>query len=416
MRPRPPAAPARFVPDPREQEAYDEMARTRIGTPTAVLLLVGFLALLLTGPALELLALRRGDSEVYRPLAAPERPGIAAALDALRGSIAELELRFDERSRLVRLVRPPSQAALVRWARYGNESAYVGRDGWLVFRPDFDHLALAVRDTDRVEAVRRAVLDLRDGLARRGVALLLLPAPVKPAVHPESLAVSRHLPRDREPPRPATERELLDRLAADGVALLDPLPRLALAAASDRRVYLAGDTHWRPEAVDDVARDLAIALRAAADLPAGDGGRWREEAATVEGTGDTAALLDLPARFPRPWTERVETRRVVGADGATWRPLRGAPVLLLGDSFSAVYSQAELGWGTGAGLAERLSWHLGRPVDRIVRNAGGATAAREALAAALTAEPDRLDGVRVVVWEFAARELTQGDWRPVALP
>ena len=73
-------------------------------------------------------------------------------------------------------------------------------------------------------------------------------------------------------------------------------------------------------------------------------------------------------------------------------------MLLLGDSFSAVYSQAELGWGTGAGLAERLSWHLGLPVDRIVRNAGGATAAREALAAALAAEPGRLDGVRVVVW------------------
>jgi alginate O-acetyltransferase complex protein AlgJ len=135
----------------------------------------------------------------------------------------------------------------------------------------------------------------------------------------------------------------------------------------------------------------------------------------VEGIGDVARLLGLPERAARRWRESVETRRVLAADGAPWRPTHGAPVLLLGDSFTAVFSQGDLGWGGGAGLAERLSFHLGLPVDRIVRNAGGASATREALAAELASDPTRLDGVRVVVWQLAARELTQGAWRPVEL-
>ena len=86
-----------------------------------------------------------------------------------------------------------------------------------------------------------------------------------------------------------------------------------------------------------------------------------------------------------------------------------------GDSFAAIYSASELGWGAGAGLPERLAARLGLPVDRIVQNAGGASATRERLARELAADPARLDGVRVVVWIFAAREWSRGAWRDVLL-
>ena len=116
-------------------------------------------------------------------------------------------------------------------------------------------------------------------------------------------------------------------------------------------------------------------------------------------------------------------------DGGPWRASPGAEVLLLGDSFSNVYSDRaafrseRLGegfdWGEQAGLAEQLSYTLQRPVDRIARNAGGADAApadlaREVARAAAAGE-DRLAGVRVVVWQFAERELAQGDWKSIAL-
>ena len=103
------------------------------------------------------------------------------------------------------------------------------------------------------------------------------------------------------------------------------------------------------------------------------------------------------------------------ADRRAWEPRADADLLLLGDSFTNVYSQPDLGWGEGAGLAEQLSYELQRPVDRIAINAGGAWSARERLAAELRRGNDRLAGKRVVVYEFAARELTSGDWRRIDL-
>lgn len=408
----PPVDPA-YVPDPREQEAYDEVARTRIPRPLVRLLVAGFLAALAVGPALEIGALARGESEVWKPLPSSARGGIAGLLETLRGSIAELELRFDERSDLVRRLRPRAQEALVRLVRYGNERAYVGRDGWLFFRPDFDHL-IRRRPAGTFEGdPAREIVAFRDQLARRGAALVVLPAPVKPSIEPRRLAA-----RAPEPPiGAAAAAPLVAALAAAGVDWHDPAPAIARPGADPDlpAAYLAADTHWRPETMDRVARRLAVELRGLVELPPGDPARFVEEPGTVEGLGDVAQLLGLPERATRRWRESVETRRVLGADGAPWRPTRGAPVLLLGDSFTAVYSQGDLGWGSGAGLAERLSFHLGLPVDRVVRNAGGASATREALAAELASDPSRLDGVRVVVWQLAARELTQGAWRPVEL-
>ncbi|MCP5118094.1 MAG: hypothetical protein GY953_45345, partial [bacterium] len=72
-------------------------------------------------------------------------------------------------------------------------------------------------------------------------------------------------------------------------------------------------------------------------------------------------------------------------------------------------------WGTGAGLAEQLSFHLQRPVDRVAINAGGVAATRQRLVQDLAAGRDRLAGKKVVVWQFAIRTLAVGDWELVDL-
>jgi alginate O-acetyltransferase complex protein AlgJ len=59
--------------------------------------------------------------------------------------------------------------------------------------------------------------------------------------------------------------------------------------------------------------------------------------------------------------------------------------------------------------------HLGRPVDAIVRNGDGAWATRRRLADELARGRDRLAGKKVVVWEFAARELAVGNWKPIEM-
>src|SRR5690606_23876526 len=136
---------------------------------------------------------------------------------------------------------------------------------------------------------------------------------------------------------------------------------------------------------------------------------------TVSNLGDVAVMLKLPESQALYKPQEV-TIAPVQVEGVPWTATPGAPVLLLGDSFSNIYSQTELGWGEGAGLAEQLSFALKLPLDRIVINAGGAHATRQRLAAELARAPQRLDGVRVVLWQFAQRELLAGDWKPIPLP
>jgi alginate O-acetyltransferase complex protein AlgJ len=122
----------------------------------------------------------------------------------------------------------------------------------------------------------------------------------------------------------------------------------------------------------------------------------------------------------------VTIRQVLDESGERWAPTQGAPVLLLGDSFANIYSDRRsfaqvvdgeaLEWGESAGLAEQLSHFLGRPVDRIVRNAGGAHTTRRDLAREILARRPRLNKTRVVVYQFAVRELSLGDWQLLELP
>lgn len=397
--------PPTLHPDQREALARAEMDATRIGRRTAGWLTALFLALLAIGPLVELPAALRGRSELLRPL--PDgvaESGVLAAVERWRARFVEIEDRFDGRSVLVRAIRPHVQQALTRLLGQGNEPAVVARSGWLFFRDDLDHLLRRRVPASADEAVE-AVVAFDRALAARGVRLLVVPAPLKPTVHPERLAAEAV-----GPVRRAGESALLERLRAAGVELLDLAPRFA-RDAEIAPLYLATDTHWRPEAVEIAAAEIALRLRELAELPPGRDLDASAAVATIEGRGDTARLLGLAddSILPR---DRVELRRA-GVDPAE---RRGAPVLLLGDSFSAIYSSAELGWGAGGGLADRLEARLGFPVDRILRNAGGASETREALAQAWTADPPRFADLRAVVWELAAREWSQGRWSEVSLP
>ena len=127
-------------------------------------------------------------------------------------------------------------------------------------------------------------------------------------------------------------------------------------------------------------------------------------------TGDTAAMLKIPdgnIYFPK---ETVKLAPVPKNGYAT------SDILLLGDSFTNIYSLPAMNWGEHSGLAETLSAELGRPVDVLVRNDAGAYASRQLLALELKRGNDRLRGKKFVVWEFAMRELACGDWKMIGLP
>jgi alginate O-acetyltransferase complex protein AlgJ len=110
--------------------------------------------------------------------------------------------------------------------------------------------------------------------------------------------------------------------------------------------------------------------------------------------------------------ERAFPTRVLLPDGSPWRSTRDADVLVLGDSFSNIYSLESMGWGISAGFIEHLSAAMRRPLDRIVQNDQASFATRELL----QRDPGRLIRKRLVIYQFAARELASGDWKILPLP
>ncbi|HLA80791.1 MAG TPA: hypothetical protein VJP78_04040, partial [Thermoleophilia bacterium] len=261
---------------------------------------------------------------------------------------------------------------------------------------------------------RLAILQLKEQLEVRGIQLIVMPTPVKPSVHPEYF--TRRF-EDREGPlRPESFPKVVRDLEERGVLFFDASPALLEAKrGTGKPQYLTTDTHWRPEAGELVAARLRGFLARHARLPAAPHAGYISEPVDVTNLGDIARLLDLPEWQTRYSAERVQLRQIRTVDHAPWRPSPSADILLLGDSFSNIYSLAEMGWGESAGLAAQLSFLLQRPVDAILQNADGAFATREFLARELASGRDRLAGKRLVIFQFSERELTVGDWKLVDL-
>jgi alginate O-acetyltransferase complex protein AlgJ len=164
-----------------------------------------------------------------------------------------------------------------------------------------------------------------------------------------------------------------------------------------------------------VAADLAAFIRDRDLLDPVPATAYRRVETPQENLGDIAAMLKLPENQTLFRIQRVVTQQVLDGTNMFWRPKRDAEVLLLADSFANIYSMSQLGWGESAGLAEQLSFELGRPLDTIRRNANGAHATRAILSRELSRGRDRLAGKRLVIWEFAVRELAVGDWKSIPM-
>jgi alginate O-acetyltransferase complex protein AlgJ len=433
----------------REQVAQREVGRTDIAPWLSRALTAIFLVTITIVPAVQTVSDVRSNRVGDRTSATPQfTDAIRLPLVGLRAmsttqgnpltriftanrevlrSIHSYEDSLEERSRVGQWIRPRLQAPLTRYLGVGNEQVYRGRSQWLFFRPSVDHLTgpgfLEKRQLEKRAASGNewqtppqpdpvpAIVEFRDQLAKRGIKLLVVPVPVKASIHPELLS-SRYSAGGGAVHNPSWE-EFLARLEAAKVRVFDPAPLLLEAAAAhDEPQYLATDTHWTPQAADLVAEYLAKKVRRMAPLSKENRIRYSNREAAVGSSGDLAEMLELPTLYP---AQTVYPGVVTKPSGKPWKAGRSAEVLLLGDSFANIYSQEALGWGADAGLAQRLSYHLRRPVDAVIRNDDGAFATRLLLGQEIQHGTDRLRATKVIVWEFTARELSFGDWRSVPL-
>ena len=215
------------------------------------------------------------------------------------------ETSLKEQDALMQWVIPRMQMPVTAWLEGGNEDAYCGRGGWLFYRRDIDSLTgpgfldpavMARRAAGGSELKAppqpdpvKAILDLRDQLAKRGIELVVAPAPVKPSIYPEGHS-ARYEGRSGAVQNPSFPA-FVERMAREKIACFDAAPILLQAkkAALGRPLYLRTDTHWTPEGMELAAKALAKLARKTASLsPATD--RFTAVAKKVTNLGDVAGI------------------------------------------------------------------------------------------------------------------------------
>lgn len=413
----------------REEEAELALKHTMYTPGARWLLIVLFLLTIISVPAIQLAVELRSPRpsgglatlDVYRVL--PEWAKIRAVRSArdiwqLLPRAADLkaaEEALESESVVSAWLLPRVQSVLTGKLGAGNEQVYLGRDSWLFYRPDVDYITgppffdpAQMRLRARVDRVQpdpvKAIVDFRNQLAARGIDLIAMPVPMKPGIDADKFSTRVD---STAPLHNASFTEFKARLENAGVRVFDPGPSM-IRRKNSAPLYLESDTHWRPETMEFAAENLAALIPPSTSAPRAQLQFAQKE---IRGLGDIARMLRLLPSQNFYLPEKVTIHEVLSGN-TTWRPSKDADILLLGDSFSNIFSLDALGWGESAGFAEHLSRALGgRSLDCILRNSDAAYATREILGRDLARGRDRLAGKKLVVWQFAARELAFGDWK-----
>ena len=345
-------------------------------------------------------------------------------------NLRQVEKGIEDASYAKAWVQPRAQLWLTRLGRVGNKLAVVGHDGWLYFTPGVLHVGgpgfldgttQQNREKEALDAGKealhadplQAIVAFQQALLQRGARLVLLPMPDKAALEPGPL---HGAPGGASRPAQNIDYErFLVELRSRGVAVFDarqsaPVPR-------EKPLYLAQDTHFAPFFMELIARDLANMVGQLGVLPAlAQAPLLHAVPQPASRVGDLVDMLKLPDEQQLFQPQSVLVHQVQTESGDAWEPDPAADVLLLGDSFTNIFSLEGMGWGSASGLGPHLALALHRPIDVIAQNDSGAFATRQALSRELQAGQDRLAGKRVVIWEFASRELSVGDWKPLEFP
>ncbi len=309
------------------------------------------------------------------------------------------------------------QAVLTAVLREGNRKTVIGKEGWLFFKPAIDGLTgygplLAEPDTVAKDPTLEAwsgplpaIVRFGEQLQELGVELVLVPIPVKPMIYPEMLGGEA----SESAVTHADAAKFYEALeSTQAVQVLDLSESWMKMKRDGTQVFLKQDTHWTPAAMQASAARVAEYLKARewfGELDAS--GKFAEgESQDVASPGDLVEKLDLPDGRGAFGDEVAEgVTQVLGADR---EPVSiydmASPVVLLGDSFTNIFSDEKMGWGGGAGFAQHLTKELGMTIDTIAQNGQASTGVRKTLASrpgAIAAMKNK----KVVVWAIAARDL-----------
>ena len=412
----------------REEEADLTLRKTVVSRRLALTMVVIFLLLIALPPIVQHFRgpkLKKSDSTFWSLFPSSSEVekvrGVRSATALLPTDIEtkRVETRIEKQALLSQRLLSPSQNVMSGVFQAGNEQVYMGRDKWLFAKAEVDYLTgkgfldpdvLRRRATKGVQPnPLKAILDFDRQLKAHGIKLIVMPIPSKATIHPDKFGASS----TRLAPENASFARFTNELRRNKIAVYDAAPTLLRAREMTQEPqYFAGDTHWTPQAMTRVARDLASFVRENTDLPAQTPTIYKLSSSNQTNICDLEIMLKLPKQqriFPR---QRAKVDRVLDARGNLWQPQPDADILLLGDSFSIIYSRGG-SWGRAAGLGEHLSFYLQRPIDSLAINGGAANFVRRRWQSDLKSGKRSARKVRVVIYEFAARTLVNNNWKLV---
>jgi len=387
-------------------------------------------------------------SQIIWELREGEQPQIAELFRQVpsRATLRQFESRLESNCRLAQVARPWVQYARFVLFEDAGDKALIGRSGWFFYRPAVQYLiepwspvrSVPVRASEETpygvttsgrDDISSAIVSFRDDLAKRGIKLLVMPAPNKASIYPEMLAAGA---AGASEPVNAKTRHVLARLKESGVEVIDLFETYVQARRSsgldqqssaigsqlstDNRqpttaYYLAQDSHWSPEGIRLAADAVARKLLGSGWVERGSV-KYEIKPVTVKRYGDVLMMIRV-AQVERLYEpQRINCIQVIdSASGQAYKDDPNSPVLVLGDSFLRIFERDEPGSG---GFIAHLAYNLGFSVTSIVNDGGASTLVRQQLAS----RPNLLNGKKVVVWEFVERDIRFGPegWQVIRLP
>lgn len=317
-----------------------------------------------------------------------------------------------------RVVRPYYQWMLTRGFGEGARHLVVGRDGFLFYRMELGVCTGTAILEERMDPRQRAsaggansvagIIDFNRQVKANGIHLLVLPATLGPVLYPEKLWPG--YPSAAGPAWDGDFQIWKQRLVSAGVDLFDPTELLWRARDKAELPWVPTDSHWSPHGVELVADQVARRVRPFLGPYPPQTYQTRRLRQPV--LIDLRHLLELPSGPLVPpavcnFTQVLQDGRPVptGDDKAA--------VLLMGDSFSAVYSGMIPDDLVGADLARQLMLRLRTPVQADVKYGVDPLNGR----AELWGQVSSLLHKRVIIWEFSCRHLLHPHtWQKVPFP
>ena len=400
----------------REEIAAIEIGNTDISKRNQKILLAFFLIFILSAAVIQLI-FKSNDTVVTSNIIQFENDQmvekssilntITTFNDGILNDIKQFETGIEDNSVYRKTMIPITQASLLRIFNTGNENAWLSTDNFYykysnqyLTQPGFlEAKQVAKKAKEGIQPnPLKAILDFKEKLAKRNIQLILVPAPPK---------ASFVLKSGEKALNNNSYKTFVQQLENEGIIVCDVFSLLEKQQLENSG-YLKYDTHWSPQAMQLVSNKISQLLDDAA-IPKGNT-NYTTKKVTINNYGDIVDMLIVNNKENHFQQQFVEVEQIL-EDNFLFKPDTQSDILFLGDSYSNIYSLEGMNWGSAAGLSEHISKNMSKPVDRIQMNDAGAYATRVALSNELKRGRDRLAGKKVVIWEFAARELSVGDWK-----